>query len=72
MKAGNLFKNNPSSELVIVLIMNFLSCEKKKNEPLRPAPSPALKTISLLNLGLRDYLKLTRFSAKYSGNISTN
>ena len=72
MKAGNLFKNKPSSELVIVLIMNFLSCEKKKNEPLRPAPSPALKTISLLNLGLRDFLKLTRFSAKYSGNISTN
>ena len=72
MKAGSFSKNRFSSVLVIVFIMNFLSCEKKKNEPLRPAPSPALKTISLLNLGLRDYLKLTRFSAKYSGNISIN
>ena len=34
--------------------MNFLSWEKKKKDPLRPAPSPAAKTMSLLNFGLRD------------------
>lgn len=50
-------KNKSSSPSVIVLIMNFLQWEKKKNEPDLPAPSPALNTISLLNLGLREACK---------------
>lgn len=34
-----------------------MSCEKKKNEPLLPAPSPALKIVSLLYRGCSDCLK---------------
>jgi hypothetical protein len=38
---GKILRNNFSSSDDIVLIMNLLSCEKKKKLPLRPAPSPA-------------------------------
>ena len=42
------------SESVIVLMMNFWSWEKKKNEPDLPCDSPALKTFSLLFSGASD------------------
>ena len=35
--------------------MNFLSTEKKKNEPLDPAPWPALNTLSLFFSIFREY-----------------
>ena len=50
--------------------MNLRSCEKKKKEPLRPAPSPALNTMSRLNLGLSDEWKLANYDLKYSLYIS--
>jgi hypothetical protein len=51
-------------------MINFLSWEKKKNEPLRPAPSPALRQASRLNFGLRDaYYMAIWSSVKNSGNI---
>lgn len=51
---GSSLRNKTSSPFDIVLIMNRLSCEKKKKLPLRPAPSPALKTWSVLNNGCSD------------------
>jgi len=47
------FLNALKSEVVIVLIMNFLSCEKKKKLPLLPYDSPALNTISLFFSALK-------------------
>ena len=58
LNAGNLSKYKSNSSWVIVFIINFLSCEKKKNDPLLPAPSPDLKTESLLNFGLSEAWKL--------------
>jgi len=37
-----------------VLIINLLSDEKKKKEPLAPAPCPALNTFFLFKLDSRD------------------
>lgn len=43
-----------SSALLIVLTMNRLSCEKKKNDPEAPDASPELKIWSLFLLGLSE------------------
>ena len=37
-------------------MINYLSAEKKKNEPLAPAPSPTLKTMSRLFFGFSDWM----------------
>ena len=56
-KRGSLFKYRLSSYFVMVLMMNLRSWEKKKKEPLRPAPSPDLNIISRLYFGLRESWK---------------
>jgi len=38
-------------------MINLRSWEKKKNEPLAPAPSPTLKTMSRFSLGLSELIK---------------
>jgi len=44
---GKISNSVFNSDLVIVFIMKRLLYEKKKNEPLAPAPSPALNTLFL-------------------------
>ncbi len=46
------YKSN--SVCVIVFMMYLRSCEQKKKDPERPAPSPDLNTESLLYFGLRE------------------
>lgn len=70
--AGILSSNNLSSVGVMVLMMNLASCEKKKKLPDLPAPSPALKIMSLLCFGLRLWWMFTSCAIKKSANISLN
>jgi len=52
-------------------MMNFLSLEKKKNDPLAPAPWPALKTFLLFFLGSKD-LRISRGVTPDSSIIERN
>ena len=50
------------SEALMVLIMNRLSCVRKKKLPLLPEPSPVLKTCCRFNSGEKEFSSICKLN----------
>ena len=57
IKSSRRFRSYSFSFPLSVFIINLLSFEKKKNDPLLPAPYPDLKMASMFFSRFSDYMK---------------